>query len=86
MNTRVVALDDAAVLDKVAALPVREWSYTKVGEDDRHITTIDEEGVALAAMQNARTQRENRALRAQLATVERQPAALTATVESLPKR
>jgi hypothetical protein len=69
MKTGVVALDDAAILAKVAALPVSEWSYTsergvrhigpmtqdfyaafKVGEDDRHITTIDEDGVALAAV------------------------------------
>jgi len=69
MKTGVLAIDDAAVLAKVAALPVNEWSYTSehgvrhvgpmaqdfyaafgVGEDDRHITSIDEDGVALAAI------------------------------------
>jgi hypothetical protein len=69
MKTAVVRLDDAAVLAKVAALPVSEWSYSsergvrhvgpmaqdfyaafRVGEDDRHITSIDEDGVALSAI------------------------------------
>jgi hypothetical protein len=69
MKTDVAPLDDAAVLDKVAALPVGVWSYRtepgvrhvgpmaqdfyaafRVGEDDRHITSIDEDGVALAAI------------------------------------
>jgi hypothetical protein len=68
-KTNIVPLDDAAVLDKVAALPVTEWSYKAergvrhvgpmaqdfyaafgVGEDNRHITSIDEDGVALAAI------------------------------------
>ncbi len=81
MKTRIVALDDAHILAKVAALPVSEWSYTsergvrhigpmaqdfyaafKVGEDDRHITTIDEDGVALAAVKAVHA--ENEAVRA----------------------
>jgi len=86
MKTGVVALDDAAVLSKVASLPVSEWSYTsehgvrhvgpmaqdfyaafRVGEDDRHITSIDEDGVALAAikalaMENHGLQAETREL------------------------
>jgi len=86
MKTGVLALDDAAVLAKVAALPVNEWSYTSehgvrhvgpmaqdfyaafgVGEDDRHITSIDEDGVALAAIkalaaENHRLHAENREL------------------------
>jgi len=86
MKTGVVPLDDAAVLAKVAALPVSEWSYTSergvrhvgpmaqdfyaafgVGEDDRHITSIDEDGVALAAIKalhadNARLHVENERL------------------------
>jgi hypothetical protein len=42
-----------------------------LGEDSRHIDTIDSEGVALAAIQglyrqNKALQRENRTLRAQL--------------------
>jgi len=81
MKSGVVPLDDAAVLAKVAALPISEWSYRdeggvrhvgpmaqdfyaafRVGEDDRHITSIDEDGVALAAIKALR--RENVALRA----------------------
>jgi hypothetical protein len=77
-------IDDAAILDKVAALPVAEWSYTSergvrhlgpmaqdfyaafgVGEDDRHITAIDEDGVALAAIKALHS--ENAGLRSRLA-------------------
>jgi hypothetical protein len=84
MKTGVTALDDAAVLAKVTALPVSEWSYTsehgvrhvgpmaqdfyaafRVGEDDRHITSIDEDGVALAAIKALAV--ENRGLRERLA-------------------
>ncbi len=73
MKTDVASLDDAAILAKVAALPVSVWSYTsergvrhvgpmaqdfyaafRVGEDDRHITSIDEDGVALAAIKALR--------------------------------
>jgi hypothetical protein len=91
MKTNVVPLDDAAVLQKVAALPVSEWSYISergvrhvgpmaqdfyaafgVGEDDRHITSIDEDGVALAAVkalhaENAGLHAENASLRQRLA-------------------
>jgi hypothetical protein len=87
MKTDVMPLDDDAVLDKVAVLPVSEWSYTAergvrhvgpmaqdfyaafgVGEDNRDITSIDEDGVALAAIkalhaENARLHDENQALR-----------------------
>ncbi len=90
MKTGVAQLDDAAVLDKVAALPVSVWSYRsepgvrhlgpmaqdfyaafRVGEDDRHIASIDEDGVALAAIkalraQNARLHAENAGIRADL--------------------
>jgi len=87
MKTNVVPLDDAAVLDKVAALPVSEWSYTAergvrhvgpmaqdfyaafgVGEDDRHITSIDEDGVALAAIKALHS--ENARLSSRLAKLE----------------
>jgi hypothetical protein len=91
MKTGVTTLDDAAVLAKVAALPVSEWSYTaergvrhvgpmaqdfyaafRVGEDDRHITSIDEDGVALAAIkalaaENHGLHAENRDLRERVA-------------------
>jgi uncharacterized protein YidB (DUF937 family) len=69
LKTDVARIDDAAVLDKVAALPIERWSYKSergvrhvgpmaqdfyaafgVGEDDKHITSIDEDGVALAAI------------------------------------
>jgi hypothetical protein len=69
LKTDVARIDDAAVLDKVAALPISRWSYKSergvrhvgpmaqdfyaafgVGEDDKHITSIDEDGVALAAI------------------------------------
>jgi hypothetical protein len=65
----IVALDDAAILDRVAKLSVNEWSYRSergvrhvgpmaqdfyaafgVGADDRHIASIDEDGVTLAAI------------------------------------
>ena len=69
VKTNIAPLDDAAVLDKVAALPISRWSYKSehgvrhvgpmaqdfyaafgVGADDKHITSIDEDGVALAAI------------------------------------
>jgi hypothetical protein len=107
MKTGVVPLDDAAVLAKVAALPITEWSYRaeggvrhvgpmaqdfyaafKVGEDDRHITSIDEDGVALAAIKalhaenasmhadNASLHSDNAALRSRLEALEEKVAAL----------
>ena len=82
MKTGIVPLDDAAVLEKVARLPVTMWSYTSergvrhvgpmaqdfyaafgIGEDDRHITSIDEDGVALAAIKALHA--ENRSLHAE---------------------
>jgi hypothetical protein len=49
-----------------------------VGEDDRHITTIDADGVAFAAIQglNAKLESENAALRAELDAVQARLAAL----------
>jgi hypothetical protein len=64
-------VDPRAVLEKVAALPLQEWSYLAddggsrhlgpmaqdlraafgLGADDRHITMVDADGVALAAIQ-----------------------------------
>ncbi len=86
VKTNIAPLDDAAVLAKVAALPISRWSYKtehgvrhlgpmaqdfyaafKVGEDDRHITSIDEDGVALAAIKALHGQ--NAALRADNATL-----------------
>jgi hypothetical protein len=87
LKTRVVPIDDANVLARVAKLPVSEWSYVSergvrhmgpmaqdfyaafgVGEDDRHITSIDEDGVALAAIKALHA--ENAELRARLAVDE----------------
>jgi len=65
------AVDPREVLEKVAAMDVRSWSYTNDpacrhlgpvaqdfhaafglnGDDDKHITTVDADGVALAAIQ-----------------------------------
>ncbi len=90
LKTNIAPLDDAAVLDKVATLPIERWSYKSergvrhvgpmaqdfyaafgVGEDDKHITSIDEDGVALAAVKalHARVavlDAENAKLRARL--------------------
>jgi len=109
MKNDITPLNDAAILAKVAALPVSEWSYNsehgvrhvgpmaqdfyaafRVGEDDRHITSIDEDGVALAAIkalhaENASLHAENEALRAASAaatTRSVQLAARVATVEA----
>jgi hypothetical protein len=82
MKTDVVRVDDAAVLEKIASLPINRWSYITergvrhvgpmaqdfyaafgVGEDEKHITSIDEDGVALAAIKALHA--ENETLRSQ---------------------
>ncbi|HEX3468928.1 MAG TPA: tail fiber domain-containing protein [Candidatus Elarobacter sp.] len=113
-KTNIAPLDDAAVLDKVAALPVSRWSYKSehgvrhvgpmaqdfyaafnVGEDDKHITSIDEDGVALAAIkalhgENLSLRTENARLRADLAryrsSTDARLASLTAAVKALQVR
>jgi hypothetical protein len=84
VKTNIAPLDDVAVLDKVAALPIERWSYKSergvrhvgpmaqdfyaafgVGEDDKHITSIDEDGVALSAIKALHA--ENTRLRRELA-------------------
>jgi hypothetical protein len=84
VKTNIAPLDDVAVLDKVAALPIERWSYKSergvrhvgpmaqdfyaafgVGEDDKHITSIDEDGVALAAIKALHA--ENKVQSAQIA-------------------
>jgi hypothetical protein len=86
MKTNIARIDDAAVLEKVARLPIDRWSYISergvrhvgpmaqdfyaafgIGPDDKHITSIDEDGVALAAIKALHA--ENAALRARLAAV-----------------
>ena len=107
LKTDVANVDDAAVLEKVAALPISRWSYKsergvrhlgpmaqdfyaafRVGEDDKHITSIDEDGVALTAIKALHTDNltlhadndalrtDNRTLHAQLADLRLQVAAL----------
>jgi hypothetical protein len=86
LKTDVANVDDAVVLDKVAALPISRWSYKSergvrhlgpmaqdfyaafgVGEDDKHITAVDEDGVALAAIKALHA--ENERLRRHLAAM-----------------
>jgi hypothetical protein len=96
IKTAIEPVDYAALLDKVASLPISEWSYISefgtrhigpmaqdfyaafhVGEDDRHITMVDEDGVALAAV---------KALHAEELALAARNAALLAKVELLEKR
>ena len=100
LKTDVARIDDAAVLDKVAALPINRWSYKSergvhhvgpmaqdfyaafgVGEDDKHITSIDEDGVALAAIKALHA--ENGALHAHVAVLDVENARLRARLGSV---
>ncbi len=102
-KTDITPLDDAAILAKVATLPVNAWRYKTeagvrhvgpmaqdfyaafhVGQDDRHITGIDEEGVALAAIKALRA--ENDALRDRAARGDARIAALERRVDALARR
>jgi trimeric autotransporter adhesin len=110
-KTGVVALDDASILTKVAALPISTWSYKSesgvrhvgpmaqdfyaafgVGADDRHITSIDEDGVALAAVKalaareradRLRADVENSGLRARVASLVAQNEAFARRLDRL---
>jgi hypothetical protein len=113
LKTDVARIDDAAVLDKVATLPIERWSYKsergvrhvgpmaqdfyaafKVGEDDKHITSIDEDGVALAAIKALHAENadaraaikllhvENAELRARLATATASESARIAAMQA----
>jgi len=110
MKSNVVPLDDAAVLAKVAALPISEWSYKteggvrhvgpmaqdfyaafRVGEDDLHITSIDEDGVALAAIkalhaENATMRADNSALHADNASLHSENVALRDRLAALEQK
>jgi hypothetical protein len=59
------------------------YAAFKVGEDDRHITSIDEDGVALAAIKalHAENARLRRTTSAQIAGLRAEVAALRALVE-----
>ena len=64
------------------------YAAFKLGEDDRHITSIDEDGVALAAIkalhaENARLQAENQRLGKRVAAAGDDEAALRARVREL---
>jgi len=102
-KTDIAPLDDAAILAKVATLPVSTWRYKtesgvrhvgpmaqdfysafRVGEDDRHITSIDEDGVALAAIKALH--RENLSLRADNGSLRDRLAALEKKVDALSAR
>jgi hypothetical protein len=88
-------VDGAALLERVARLPLATWEYKDaagvrhlgpmaqdfvaefgLGADDRHIAPGDAAGVSLAAIQALKN--ENDALRARLAAIEAQVAALAA--------
>lgn len=94
VKTGLVPTNPKAVLERLAAMPIYEWSYRSqgpgvrhlgptaqdfraafgLGEDDRHISTVDADGVALAAIQAL--YRENQELRGRLAALEARLAAL----------
>lgn len=96
------AIDPAAILEKVAALPLTQWNYKSDptgtehlgpmaqdfhaafglnGSDDRHIATVDEGGVALAAIQGL-----NQKLEAKNAALEKEVAELKALVQTLAEK
>jgi len=102
VKTAIVAVDPAAVLDRLLAMPISEWSYIAQGEGIRHlgpmaqdfaaafglgenattISSIDADGVALAAIQglNGKLERENAALRDRLDALSEEVAALRAAI------
>lgn len=106
VKTAITAIDPAAILDGVLALPISEWSYIAQGEGIRHlgpmaqdfaaafdlgendttISSIDADGVALAAIQglNSKLERENAALRARLDALEGLVARLEALEQNRP--
>jgi hypothetical protein len=107
MKTNVARVDETAVLEKIAGLPINTWSYITergvrhvgpmaqdfyaafgVGEDDKHITSIDEDGVALAAIkalhaENAQLRATTSSQSAQIAAMQRQLQRLNEKVDAL---
>lgn len=111
-------VDDGALLDRLAQVPVSTWNYKSqdpsirhigpvaqdfyaafsVGEDDTHITTIDADGVVLAASQAlyelaqeqagqiAALQAENATLKANAASQQEAIASLEARMATLEVR
>ncbi len=105
-------VDAAAILAKVAALPLSTWAYTNApavrhlgpvaqdfhaafgfGDDDKHVATVDADGVALAAIQGlhqllqekearlAQLESAARAKDAQIASLETRLTALERTIK-----
>jgi len=104
----LAAVDAAAVLRAVTALPITTWNYIgeaagvahmgpmaqdfyaafRLGDSERHITTIDADGVALAAIQGLAAQHktlseENAVLRAEVDALARQNAEFEARLSAL---
>lgn len=95
-------VDAAAILAKVAALPLSTWAYTNaptirhlgpvaqdfhaafaLGNDDKHIATVDADGVALAAIQGLhQLLQEKEARLAQLESAARAKDVRIASLES----
>jgi hypothetical protein len=102
------AVDAAAVLEKLVALPLQTWVYKAsheegqhmgpfaedfastfgLGNDEKHIATVDESGVAFAAIQglNRKVESENAALRAQNADLRAQLERVAARLDALDAR
>ena len=99
----MAAVAPAAVLAKVAGLPITRWHYTNdtatphlgpvaqdfhtafgLGADDKHIADVDEEGVALTAIQGL-NQKIN-AKDAEIQDLKQSVAELKALVEKLAGR
>lgn len=94
VKTSLVPVNAGMVLERLAAMPIYEWSYQAqgpgvrhlgptaqdfkaafgLGEDERHISTVDADGVALAAIQAL--YRENLELKARLESLEARFSAL----------
>src|SRR6185436_16670668 len=85
------SVETQTILDKVAALPITQWSFKEfpgvvhlgptaqdfhaafgLGASDKSISTVDADGVALAAIQalNQKLEAENAALRTRVERLE----------------
>jgi hypothetical protein len=102
----VTPIDPRAVLDKVAAMPISQWSFRQdhsrhlgpmaqdfhaafgLGESDKGITSVDADGVALAAIQglNQKLESGNAALRRELRNRETEVEDLRRRLEALERR
>ena len=88
LKQNIRPVNEQEILDKLAELPLRRWSYKTqdesiehigpmaqdfhrifgLGEDERHINTLDPDGVALAAIKALH--RQNVDLKARMAKME----------------